>query len=85
MIDNAQEWTISGARRQMAEMFRKHLRDAQSWLGKQPNMDVLYVSYNEMLTNAAESIERINALLGGGLDTEKMAGAVDRNLHRQRR
>jgi len=75
--------TVSDER--MAEMFRKHLRDVEAWLEKQPNMDVLYVSYNEMLTNPAASIQRINALLDGALDTEKMAGAVDRKLHRQRR
>jgi hypothetical protein len=69
----------------MAEMFRKHLRDVEAWLGKQPNMEVLYVSYNEALDDPASSISTINGFLGGGLDAEKMANAVDRKLHRQRR
>jgi broad-specificity NMP kinase len=69
----------------MAEMFRKHLRDVEAWLEKQPNMDVLYVSYNEVLDNPASSVEMINGFLGGALDAEKMASAVDRSLHRQRR
>jgi broad-specificity NMP kinase len=69
----------------MAEMFGKHLRDVEAWLEKQSNMDVLYVSYNEMLDNPASSIEMINRFLGGALDGEKMTSAVDRNLHRQRR
>ena len=75
--------TVSDER--MAEMFTKHLRNVESWLEKQPNMDVLYVSYNEMLINAASGIETINAFLGGALDEEKMASAIDRKLHRQRR
>ncbi|HST22362.1 MAG TPA: sulfotransferase domain-containing protein [Blastocatellia bacterium] len=69
----------------MAEMFGKHLRDVEAWLEKQSNMDVLYVSYNEMLDNPASSIEMINRFLGGALDGEKMTSAVDRKLHRQRR
>ena len=69
----------------MAEMFTKHLRDVEAWLEKQSNMDVLYVSYNEALNNPASSIEMINNFLGGALDEGKMASAVDRKLHRQRR
>ena len=69
----------------MAEMFKKHLRDVEAWLEKQSNMDVLYVSYNEALNNPASSIEMINNFLGGALDEGKMASAVDRKLHRQRR
>jgi hypothetical protein len=69
----------------MAEMFRKHLRDIEAWLEKQPNMDVLYISYNQMLDDPASKIEMVNAFLGGALDAQKMANAIDRNLHRQRR
>lgn len=69
----------------MAEMFRKHLRDIETWLEQQSNMDVLYVSYNEILTKPASNIEKVNALLNSSLDAEKMTAAIDRSLHRQRR
>lgn len=69
----------------MAEMFGKHLRDVEAWLEKQSNMDVLYVSYNEVLNNPAANVETINNFLGGLLDAEKMTVTVDRKLHRQRR
>ena len=69
----------------MAEMFRKHLRGVEEWLENQPNMDVLYVSYNEVVANPASSIETINSFFEGALNAEKMKAAVDRKLHRQQR
>src|ERR1044072_2561799 len=33
----------------MAEMFRKHLAEVESWLAKQPNIEVIYTNYNQML------------------------------------
>lgn len=68
----------------LAKMFEMHLLQVENWLAKQPNMDVLYVHYNEILENPAEHVPRVNAFLGGDLDTEKMMSVVDRSLHRQR-
>ena len=85
MLIRRNEPTDKVSDERMAEMFGKHLRDVEAWLERQSNMDVLYVSYNEMLDNPDSSIEMINSFLGGALDKEKMTSAVDRKLHRQRR
>jgi hypothetical protein len=85
MLIRRNEPTDKVSDERMAEMFRKHILDVETWLEKQSNMDVLYVSYNEVLDNPASSIEMINGFLGGALDNEKMTSAVDRKLHRQRR
>ena len=74
--------TISDER--MAEMFRKHLLEVEGWLGKQPNVEVIYVDYNQMLDAPAHAIEAINNFLGGRLDTAAMTAVVDKTLHRQR-
>ena len=74
--------TVSDER--MAEMFRKHLADVESWLAKQPNIEVTYANYNRMLDAPAASIETINRFLGGQLDTAAMSAVVDKALHRQR-
>ncbi|HKP13552.1 MAG TPA: sulfotransferase domain-containing protein [Blastocatellia bacterium] len=74
--------TVSDER--MAEMFRKHLAEVESWLAKQPNIEVSYTNYNRMLDAPAEHIETINAFLGGKLDTAAMSAVVDKTLHRQR-
>ena len=54
------------------------------WLAAQPHMDVLYVSYNEVLREPRPHAERIDAFLGGGLDVDRMVSVVDAQLHRQR-
>ena len=74
--------TVSDAR--MAEMFRKHLAEVESWLANQPNIAVTYVHYNQMLDNPAQPIAAINDFLGGRLDAVAMAAVVDKKLHRQR-
>ncbi len=68
----------------MAKIFQTHLLQVETWLSKQPNMEVLYVHYTEALENPLPVIEKINQFLGGNLDTQKMAGVVDKSLHRQR-
>lgn len=74
--------TISDER--MSEMFRKHLGEVESWLAKQPNIEVVYVNYKQALDDPFHAIEALNDFLGGQLDTAAMAAVVDKTLHRQR-
>src|SRR5438132_13860501 len=74
--------TVSDER--MAEMFRKHLVEVESWLAKQPNIEVIYTNYNAMLDAPAAPIQTINTFLGGKLDIAAMTAVVDKTLHRQR-
>ena len=74
--------TISDER--MAEMFRKHLVEVESWLAKQPNVEVIYVNYNQMLDAPSQPVEALNDFLGGALDTAAMVAVIDKTLHRQR-
>ena len=67
----------------MAAMFNKHVAQVESWLTAQPNIDVLYVSYNEVLKDSRPYAERINLFLGGSLKVDEMVGVVDRALYRQ--
>jgi hypothetical protein len=69
----------------MAEMFNKHLKDIEAFIEKQPNMDCIYISYNDVLENPATNVEKINEFLGGTMDTTAMLEVVDTALHRQRR
>ncbi|HKY05941.1 MAG TPA: sulfotransferase [Blastocatellia bacterium] len=75
--------TVSDQR--MAEVFERHLRDVEAWLERQPNIEVIYINYNETLANPSSSIERINNFLGDRLDVIAMAEAVDGTLYRQQR
>jgi hypothetical protein len=69
----------------MAEMFNKHLRDIESFIEKQPYMECLYISYNDVLENAAANVEKINEFLGGAMNKAAMLEVVDKALHRQRK
>jgi len=69
----------------MAAMFEKHVAQVESWLAAQPNIEVLYVSYNEIMKDSRPHAERINQFLGGSLAVDEMVGVVDRALYRQQR
>ena len=67
----------------MAAMFDKHVAQVGSWLAAQPNIEVLYVSYNEVMKEPRPHAERINVFLGGSLVVDEMVRVVDRALYRQ--
>ena len=69
---------------QMARMFRKQLDEFHSWIRQQPRFHVVEIDYNEMLENPAHQVDRINAFLGGQLDTESMCRVVEPALYRNR-
>ena len=69
----------------LSELFEKHLKYVESWIDKQPNIQVIYVNYNDALENTACHIENINAFLGNILDPGKMEAVIDRALYRQRK
>jgi hypothetical protein len=68
----------------MAAIYARHLQDVKSWLALQPNIAVIYISYNEVLKTPPVYVETINRFLGNGLDASAMLAAVDRSLYRQR-
>lgn len=70
---------------QMKVLFEKHLRQVEEWLAAQHHMRTLYVHYSDMLGDPMPQIERVNAFLGGKLDTAAMAEVVDPQLYRNRR
>ena len=67
----------------MAAMFNKHVAQVEAWLAEQPNIDVLYVNYNEVLKDPRSHAEQINSFLGGSLAVTDMIEVVDKALYRQ--
>jgi len=68
----------------MALLFEKHLSQIQSWLSKQPNMEVLYVNYNQVLESPTHEAEQIADFLSENLNIQAMTCIVDQNLYHQR-
>ena len=69
---------------QMKLLFEKHVRGVEAWLAERRNVRTLYVHYSDMLGDPRPQIERVNAFLGGKLDTARMAEVVDPALYRNR-
>jgi hypothetical protein len=76
--------TSTIADEKMGALFRNHLVKFAAWVKERPNIRVLDVNYNEMVADPAPTAAKIDRFLGGGLNTEAMAGAVEPNLYRNR-
>ena len=70
---------------QLSAWFQQYLKVIQTRLAAQPNCDVLYVNYGDIMDDPREQARRVNHFLGGQLDEEKMAQAVSPRSHRQQR
>jgi hypothetical protein len=68
----------------MAQLFELHLQQGEQWLAQQPHMDVLYVSYNDVLADPTTQAERVDQFLERDLDIRAMVEIVDPSLYRQR-
>jgi hypothetical protein len=84
MLVRRGEETDKIADEKLAALFQQHLRGVQHWLNNQPNIDVIYVSYNQVLDHPWQEARRIDAFLDEDLDVQAMAGVVDPALYRQR-
>jgi len=62
--------------------FIEHLRRLREWLARQPNIEVLYGCYNELLEGPEQQAERVSTFLRGQPDAVKIAKTVDSSLYR---
>lgn len=69
----------------MAAMFEKHLVKIGEWIEAQPNIDVLYIKYNDILAEPGASVATLNAFFDGALEADAMQAVVDKQLYRQRK
>jgi hypothetical protein len=71
-------------RRQIMEAYTLHLENLFQWLLARPNMEVLVVSYNDLLDDPRAHAQKISRFLDGRPAVEAMVQAVDLNLYRNR-
>ena len=69
---------------QMARIFEKNLQQVERWFGSHSDARRIDVSYNRLMENPKPLVAEINKFLGDVLDEEKMVGAIDPSLYRQR-
>lgn len=68
----------------MAALYRKHLQRIDDWLSDQPNVEVLYVDYGDVLADPICEAQRVSLFFDRSLDEDRMAAVVEPALHRQR-
>lgn len=69
---------------EMETQFREHLRLTKYWLARQPNMDVLYVDYNQLVENPEAYGQRIADFIGVPVDVSRMLNVPNERLYRNR-
>jgi hypothetical protein len=83
MISNrAEDATISD--QDMGAHFQKHLGAVKYWLGRQSNMEVLYMSYNQVLAAPEGTSEIIASFIGWPVDVKRMQAVPTESLYRNR-
>ena len=69
---------------EMGELLNTHLYKTYRWLEQQTNIDVLYVSYNDLIAEPLKETEEVNRFLGVNFNAEEMAGVIDKELYRNK-
>jgi hypothetical protein len=72
-------------REEMKRSYTLHLKRLQAWLRQQQSMEVLHVSYSELVEEPETQARRVSEFLGGKANVERMATAVDTSLYRNRK
>ena len=65
-------------------MYEAHLDKVQFQLRFRKNFETLYVNYADVVSDPLNQARLMAEFVGGGLDVEKMAAAVDGSLYRNR-
>jgi hypothetical protein len=66
-------------------MYESHLEKVEFQLRFRPYFEALYVNYSDVVAEPAREARRIADFIGGNLAVDRMAGAVDGSLYRNRR
>lgn len=70
---------------EMARLFTAHLAEMEQWLAAQENFSVIYLWYNELLSDPQRELRRLNEFFRRTLDVARMADIIDPALYRNRK
>jgi hypothetical protein len=69
---------------EIERQIKQHLSAMRPWLVRQPNMEVLYVNYNQLMTSPEPFCEQVSDFLDLPLNQTRMLAVPDRQLYRNR-
>jgi len=68
----------------LSKSFEKEIERVEAWAESQPNVDILFVNYPELIEDPKMQIIRVKDFLTQDLDSEKMMKVIDPELYRNR-
>ena len=69
---------------EIEQQFQRHLSALKPWLVRQPNMEVLYVSYNALIADPQPLCRRLIEFTNMPLDLGRMLSVPKKDLYRNR-
>ena len=84
MLVNRGETKDAASDEKMKQNYETHLRKTDYFLKHEKNFEVLYLDHRQIIENGPEQARKISAFLGGSLNVDAMAQAVDPALYRNR-
>jgi hypothetical protein len=69
---------------EMGRIFNLHLQQVAAWMARQPNLDYLEVSYNQVLQDPEPLVNKLSQFFEGKLEVDKMRQVINPGLYRQR-
>ncbi len=69
---------------EMEKQFHSHLDAIKYWLARQPNIEVLYLSYNQLVSSPSDACKKLVDFLEIPLDVGKMCAVPSEKLYRNR-
>jgi hypothetical protein len=82
MLVRRNEPTDKVSDEQMAALYRKHLRQVETWLQSHPHINV---NYRQVIEEPEAQVNKIVQFSANTLDTQPMLAVVDPDLYRQRK
>ena len=64
--------------------FQGHLKDIKAWLIRQPNIETLYINFNNLMADPKPYCDKIVEFLNMPLDADRMLDVPNKNLYRNR-
>ena len=85
MLTRSGKSTGTLSHEKIIKVFETQLQKVSRYLEEHANFRVLYVHYNELISDPKPSVKAVDEFLGGELNTDAMLDVVDPSLYRQRR
>jgi len=84
MLERKGRDTSDYSKEEMKQTLIEYSRILKNQMKNRPDMDVLYVSYNDIMSFPEPVVESVSVFLDGNLDTNEMLKVIDGDLYRNR-